>query len=41
VTDLIIKDDARGVIVHENAIKNQRGEVVIAFVAKVLVGRKP
>ncbi len=41
VTDLIVKDDARGVIVHENAIKNQRGEVVIVFVAKVLVGRKP
>jgi acyl dehydratase len=41
VTDLIVKDDTRGVIVHENAIKNQRGEVVIVFVAKVLVGRKP
>ena len=35
------KDSKRGVIEAENAIKNQRGEAVIVFVTKILVGRKP
>lgn len=41
VTDLSVKDDARGVISEQNLIKNQRDEVVAVFVIKVLVGRKP
>ena len=41
VTELLVKDETRGVIGNENIIKNQRGEPVIVFVAKILVGRKP
>jgi 3-hydroxybutyryl-CoA dehydratase len=41
VTDLSVKDDARGVIAEQNLIKYQRDEVVAVFVIKVLVGRKP
>jgi acyl dehydratase len=31
----------RGIIGHENEIKNQRGESVIVYDTKILVGRKP
>ncbi|MGC8659062.1 MAG: MaoC/PaaZ C-terminal domain-containing protein [Desulfomonilaceae bacterium] len=41
VTELLAKDETRGVIANENIIKNQRGETVIVFVAKILVGRRP
>ena len=41
VTDLSVKDHARGIIAEENVIKNQRGETVIVFVMKFLVGRRP
>ncbi|MGC8605771.1 MAG: MaoC/PaaZ C-terminal domain-containing protein [Desulfomonilaceae bacterium] len=41
VTQLLVKDDTKGVITHENTIRNQRGDAVIIFVAKVLAGRKP
>ncbi len=41
VTELLAKDDSRGVITNENVIKNQRGEALIVYVAKILVGRRP
>jgi 3-hydroxybutyryl-CoA dehydratase len=34
------KDAKRGVIEAENIIKNHRGEAVIAYVTKILTGRK-
>jgi 3-hydroxybutyryl-CoA dehydratase len=41
VTELQTKDDQRGVIVARNAIKNQRGEDVVVYTTRALVGRKP
>ena len=41
VKSLMEKDDRRGIIEHENVIKNQRGEDVIVFITKILAGRKP
>lgn len=41
VTELTAKDGKRGIIGHENEIKNQRGETVIAYSTKILAGRKP
>ena len=41
VKSLTEKDDRRGIIEHENVIKNQRGEDVIVFITKILAGRKP
>jgi len=41
VKELEEKDEKRGVIAHENVIKNQRGEDVIIYGTKIIVGRKP
>jgi acyl dehydratase len=41
VRELTAKDGKRGIIAHENEIKNQRGETVIAYETKIIVGRKP
>jgi acyl dehydratase len=35
------KDDQRGVIAAKNSIKNQRGEDLVVYTTKILVGRKP
>lgn len=35
------KDAARGVIVCRNSIKNQRGEDVVVYTTRALVGRRP
>lgn len=34
------KDEKRGIIVAHNAIKNQHGQEVVAYVTRALVGRK-
>lgn len=41
ITDFIMKDEKRGVIVSENTIYNQRGETVIVYTTRMLAGRKP
>lgn len=41
IMDLQAKDDKRGVIVSKNSIKNQRGEDVVIYTTRALVGRKP
>ncbi len=41
IKNLTAKDDKRGIIEHENVIKNQRGEDAIVYVTKIIVGRKP
>lgn len=41
VTSLEIKDEKRGVLVCRNAIKNQRGEDVVIYDTRALVGRRP
>jgi 3-hydroxybutyryl-CoA dehydratase len=41
IASLDIKDDKRGVLVFKNVIKNQRGENVVVYTTKFLVGRKP
>lgn len=41
VVDLVLKDDEKGVIVARNAIKNQRGEDVIVYTTRAVVGRRP
>lgn len=35
------KDEKSGVIVSKNSIKNQRGEDVVVYTTRALVGRKP
>jgi len=39
VVELQAKDDKRGVIVSQNNIKNQRGEDVVVYTTRALVGR--
>lgn len=39
VLELQVKDDKRGVIVSQNSIKNQRGEDVVVYTTRALVGR--
>ena len=39
VVELQEKDDKRGVIVSQNNIKNQRGEDVVVYTTRALVGR--
>ena len=39
VVELQEKDDKRGVIVSQNNIKNQRGEDVVMYTTRALVGR--
>ena len=41
VTDLIVKDDQRGIIVAANRIVNQRDEDLVVYTTRALVGRKP
>ncbi len=41
VTALSEKDAKRGVIEAQSAIKNHRGETAIAFITKIIAGRKP
>ncbi|MCX7817165.1 MAG: MaoC/PaaZ C-terminal domain-containing protein [Syntrophales bacterium] len=41
ISALTEKDSKRGIIEAQNAIKNQKGETVIFFNTKILVGRKP
>jgi acyl dehydratase len=39
IIELQEKDDKRGVIVSQNNIKNQRGEDVVLYTTRALVGR--
>jgi len=41
VTALETKDEKRGIVVYRNNIKNQRGEDVVIFDARALVGKRP
>jgi len=41
VADLIEKDDKRGILVAKNRIVNQKGEDVVVYITRALVGRKP
>ena len=41
VTALIEKDEERGLLVAENAIVNQKGETVVRYDTRALVGRRP
>lgn len=41
VVELQEKDDLRGIIVARNVIKNQRGEDVVVYTTRALVGRSP
>lgn len=41
IKSLIAKDSKRGVIEAENIIRNQKDETTIAYVTKILAGRKP
>lgn len=41
VVFLNIKDDKKGLLVCSNVIKNQRGEDVVIYTTKALVGRRP
>ncbi len=41
VVSLEIKDEKRGLLVCQNAIKNQRGEDLVVYTTKALVERKP
>jgi len=41
VENLEVKDERSGIIVANNAIKNQRGEDVVVYTTRALVGRRP
>lgn len=41
ITEFIMKDEKRGVIVSENTIYNQNGEKVIIYKTRALAGRRP
>jgi len=41
IIEMTSKDEHRGIITASNIIKNQRGENVVVFNARILVGRKP
>ncbi len=41
VLELLPKEKNRGIIVQNNVAKNQRGEEVLVFITKYMVGRKP
>ena len=41
VVALEIKDEKRGILVCKNAIRNQRGEDVVMYTTRFLVGRRP
>ena len=41
VTEITDKGKGRGVLASQNQIKNQRGEVLVSYVIKVLCGKRP
>ncbi len=41
VTEITDKGKGRGVLTTQNQIKNQRGEVLVSYVIKVLCGKRP
>ena len=41
VTEITDKGKGRGVLTSQNQIKNQRGEVLVSYVIKVLCGKRP
>jgi len=41
VLDLIEKDDERGILVAKNRIVNQKGEDLVVYITRALVGRNP
>ncbi len=41
ITDLVEKDEKRGVIVSESKVINQNSELVLVFTARTLAGRRP
>jgi acyl dehydratase len=41
VIELVDKDDHRGVLVMRQAVKNQKGELLVTLVSKVLCGKRP
>jgi 3-hydroxybutyryl-CoA dehydratase len=41
VTGMTVVDKTRGLLSIQNLIKNQRGETVVSFTAKMVVGRRP
>ena len=41
IVSLDIKDEKRGIITSKNAIKNQRGEDLVVYTTRALVGREP
>jgi len=41
VTEITDKGKNRGVLTTQNQIKNQRGEVLVSYVIKVLCGKRP
>jgi 3-hydroxybutyryl-CoA dehydratase len=41
VTGMTVLDNTRGLLSIQNLIKNQRGETVVSFTAKMVVGRRP
>ena len=41
VTEIADRGIGRGVLTTQNQIKNQRGEVLVSYVIKVLLGKRP
>lgn len=41
IVELSEKDQARGIIVAKNCIRNQRDEDIIVYITRALVGRRP
>lgn len=41
ITDMITKDDQRGVIVSQNTIVNQNNKACVVYTSRMLAGRKP
>jgi len=41
VTEIVDKGPERGVLTTQNRIVNQRGELIVTYVIKVLCGKKP
>jgi acyl dehydratase len=41
VTEIIVKGKSGGVLTTQNQIKNQRGEVLVSYVVKVLRDKRP
>ena len=41
VTEITVKSPDRGVLTTQNSIKNQRGELLVTYIIKVLCGKRP